>query len=158
VDHRLYREWARIPRGERIYEAVPGKRRERTSIIAAAQNGRLVAPLTFTGTWTTEVVHVYFEKVLLPMRPPGSAIVLDNTRFHQSMTTPHWSRRRVASCCFSQPARPNSIPPNMFGLFQSASAAQLHRHGHRPTRRVRTPPTAELPPQPQADRRFLEAG
>ena len=33
------------------------------------------------------MVHVYFEKVLLPMRPPGSDIVLDNTRFHQSMTT-----------------------------------------------------------------------
>ena len=45
VDHRLYREWGRAPRGERIYVAVAGKRRERTSLIAASQNSRLVSPL-----------------------------------------------------------------------------------------------------------------
>ena len=87
VDHRLYREWGRAPRGERIYAAVAGKRRERTSVIAACQQGKLVAPLTFDGTCTTEVVDVYFEKVLLPELPPGSVIVLDNARFHQSPTT-----------------------------------------------------------------------
>ena len=39
VDHRLYRESGRSPRGERIYEAVPGKRRERTRLISAARHG-----------------------------------------------------------------------------------------------------------------------
>lgn len=87
VDHRLYREYGRAPKGERIYEAVAGKRRERTSVIAAAQHGKLVAPLTFEGTCTTEVVEVYFEQVLLPALPPSSVIVLDNARFHQSPTT-----------------------------------------------------------------------
>ena len=87
VDHRLHREWGRAPRGERIYEAVAGKRRERTSVIAACQAGKLVAPLTFAGTCNTEVVDAYFEHVLLPVLPQGSVIVLDNARFHQSPTT-----------------------------------------------------------------------
>ena len=87
VDHRLYREYGRAPRGERIYEAVAGKRRERTSIIAASQHSKLVAPLVFQGSCTTEVVDAYFEKVLLPVLPPDSVIVLDNARFHQSPTT-----------------------------------------------------------------------
>jgi transposase len=87
VDHRLYREHGRAPRGERIYQAVAGKRRERTSIIAASQHGKLVAPLVFQGSCNTEVVDAYFEKVLLPALPPGSVIVLDNARFHQSPTT-----------------------------------------------------------------------
>jgi len=87
VDHRLYREYGRAPRGELIYQAVAGKRRERTSIISASQRGRLVAPLVFQGSCNTEVVDVYFEKVLLPALPPGSVIVLDNARFHQSPTT-----------------------------------------------------------------------
>ena len=87
VDHRLYREYGRAPRGERIYQAVAGKRRERTSIIAASQQGKLVAPLVFQGSCNTEVVDTYFEKVLLPVLPPGSVIVLDNARFHQSPTT-----------------------------------------------------------------------
>ena len=87
VDHRLYREWGRAPRGERIYAAVAGKRRERTSLIAASQKSRLVAPLVFQGSCNTEVVDTYFEKVLLPVLPKGSVIVLDNARFHQSPTT-----------------------------------------------------------------------
>jgi len=87
VDQRLYREHGRAPRGERIYEAVAGKRRERTSIIAAAQKGKLVAPLVFQGSCNTEVVDAYFEQVLLPELPPGSVIVLDNASFHQSPTT-----------------------------------------------------------------------
>lgn len=66
VDHRLYREYGRAPRGERIYQAVAGKRRERTSIISASQQGRLVAPLVFQGPCNTEVVDVCFEKLLLP--------------------------------------------------------------------------------------------
>ena len=57
------------------------------SVIAACQNGRLVAPLTFAGTGNPEVVDVYFEKVLLLALPTGSVIALDNTRFHQSPTT-----------------------------------------------------------------------
>ena len=87
VDHRLYRESGRSPRGERIYQAVAGKRRERTSIIAASQQNKLVVPLVFQGNCNTEVVEVYFEQVRLPVLPPGSVIVLDNARFHQSPAT-----------------------------------------------------------------------
>ena len=64
-----------------------GKRRERTSIIAASQQGKLVMPLVFQGSCTTEVVDAYFEQVLLPELPTGSVIVLDNARFYQSPTT-----------------------------------------------------------------------
>jgi len=87
VDHRLYREYGRAPRGERIYQAVAGKRRERTSIIAASRQNKLVAPLVFPSSCNTEVGDVYFEKVLLPALPVGSVIVLDNARFHKSPTT-----------------------------------------------------------------------
>jgi len=96
VDHRLYREHGRAPRGERIYQAVAGKRRERTSIISASQQGKRVAPLVFQGRCNTEVVDAYFEQVLLPELPPGSVIVLDNARFHQSPTT---QRRVEAAGC-----------------------------------------------------------
>ena len=87
VDHRLYREQGRAPRGERIYQAVAGKRRERTSLIAASQHNKLVAPLVFQGSCNMEVVDAYFAQVLLPELPPSSVIVLDNARFHQSPTT-----------------------------------------------------------------------
>ena len=87
VDHRLYRESGRAPRGERIYAAIPGRRRERTSIIGVSRQGKLVAPLVFQGSCNTEVVEAYFAQVLLPTLPPGSVIVLDNASFHHSPTT-----------------------------------------------------------------------
>ena len=79
-DHRLDREFGRAPRGERISEAVAGKRRERTSLIGAFRPGKLVAPLAFQGRCNTAVVEIYFAQVLLPALPPGSVIVLASAR------------------------------------------------------------------------------
>lgn len=110
VDHRLYRESGRAPRGERIYQAVAGKRRARTSIIAASQHGKLVAPLVFQGSCNTEVLDTCFEKVRLPALPAGSVIVLDNARFHHSPTT---LRRVQAAGCqlFFLPACSPDLDP-----------------------------------------------
>jgi len=93
VEHRLHQEYGRAPRGERLYAEVAGNRRHRTSIISASQNARLVAPFVFEGSCNAEVVDTYFEKVLLPVLPRGSVIVLDNARFHQSPST----QKRVAA-------------------------------------------------------------
>ena len=110
VDHRLYREHGRAPRGERIYQAVAGKRRERTSLISAAQHGKRVAPLVFQGSCNTEVVDVYFEKVLLPALLPGSVIVLDNARFHQSPTTQRLVEAAGCQWLFLPPYSPDLNP------------------------------------------------
>ena len=110
VDHRLYRESGRAPRGERIYQSVAGKRRERTSIIAASRNNKLVAPLVFQGSCNTEVVDVYFAEVLLPVLPPGSVIVLDNARFHQSPTTQRLVEQAGCQLLFLPPYSPDLNP------------------------------------------------
>jgi len=110
VDHRLYREHGRAPRGERIYQEVAGARRERTSIIAASRKNKLIAPLVFQGSCNTEVVDVYFEKVLLPALPPGSVIVLDNARFHQSPTTQQLVEQAGCRLLFLPPYSPDLNP------------------------------------------------
>ena len=110
MDHRLDREYGRAPRGERIYQAVAGKRRERTRIIAAAQQNKRVAPLVFQGSCNTEVVNVYFEQVLLPALPPGSVIVLDNARFHQSPTTQKLVAAAGCQWLFLPPYSPDLNP------------------------------------------------
>lgn len=56
-------------------------------IIAASQQGRLVAPLVFQGCGNTEVVDTYFEQVPQPELPPGRVMLWDNARFHQSPNT-----------------------------------------------------------------------
>jgi transposase len=96
VEHRLYHEYGRAPRGERIYQEVSGARRKRTSIISASQNSRLVAPMVFEGSCNRDVVDTYFEKVLLPAIPKNSIIVLDNASFHKSPSTQ--KRVEAAGC------------------------------------------------------------
>jgi hypothetical protein len=87
VDHRLYREYGGAPRGERIYQAVAAKGRERTSIIAASRQNKPVAPLVFQGSCNTEVVDVYFEQVLLASTPAGQRDRAGQRRLHRSPTT-----------------------------------------------------------------------
>ena len=83
---------------------------ERTSIISASQQGKLVAPLVFQGSCNSEVVDTYFEKVLLPALPPGSVIVLDNARFHQSPTTFKLVAAAGCQLMFLPPCSPDLNP------------------------------------------------
>jgi transposase len=115
VDHRLYREHGRAPRNERLFQDVPGKRRGRTSVIAASQGSKLVAPLTFEGTCTTEVVDAYFAGVLLPVLPRGSVIVLDNARFHQAPTTAQLVADAGCEMMFLPPYSPDLNPIEHLG-------------------------------------------
>jgi len=89
---------------------VAGQRRARTSIIAASQQNKLVAPWVFQGHCNTEVVDVYFEQVLLPALPPGSVIVLDNARFHQSPTTQKLVAAAGCQLLFLPPYSPDLNP------------------------------------------------
>ena len=131
VDHRLYREKGRAPRGERIYAAVAGKRRERTRVIAACQQGRLVAPFTFAGTCTTEVVDAYFEKVLLPVLPQGSVIVLDNARFPQSPTTAALVAAAGCELCFLPAYSPDLNPiEHLWAAVKTRLRKDLHPAAH----------------------------
>ena len=84
VDHRLYRPYARAPRGEKVYAEVSGARRGRTSIISACRGGRLVSPVVFEGYCDGDMARAYFGQSLLPSIPGGSVIVLDNAAFHRS--------------------------------------------------------------------------
>ena len=56
------------------------------------------------------MVDVYFEKVLLPELPPGSVIVLDNARFHQSPTTQKLVAAAGCRLLFLPPYSPDLNP------------------------------------------------
>ncbi len=70
----------------------------------------MVAPLVFQGSCTTEVVDAYFEQVRLPELPPGSVIVLDNARFHQSPTTQQLVAAKACQLLFLPAYSPDLNP------------------------------------------------
>lgn len=87
IDNRLYREHARAPRGQKVYAEIPGKKRERVSVIGALMEGTFIAPFTFEGGCNADVFNVWLEAVLLPTLSKGTTLVMDNAAFHKSPKT-----------------------------------------------------------------------
>lgn len=86
-DNRLFRLYARAFRGQKVYADIPGKKRERYSMIGGWMNQRFIAPFTFQGGCDSEVFNIWLEHILLPNIPKGSTIVMDNAAFHKSTRT-----------------------------------------------------------------------
>ena len=87
IDNRVYQEYGRSPRGEKIFAEVAGSKRQRVSIIAALCQGGILAPLTLVGSCNTLVFNTWLEKGLVPELKPGQVVVMDNASFHKSART-----------------------------------------------------------------------
>jgi transposase len=87
VDHRLYRQYGRAPRGQQIFGEVPGSRGKRISVLGGWFQQRLIAPLVFTGTCNHVIFNTWLEKSLLPELPPNTTLIMDNASFHKTPTT-----------------------------------------------------------------------
>jgi hypothetical protein len=87
VDKRLYREYGRAPRGQKIYGEISGKKRERVSVIGGLMGKKFIAPFTFQGGCNRDVFNTWLETVLLPDLSPGMTIIMDNAAFHKSSKT-----------------------------------------------------------------------
>lgn len=87
MDNRLFRPYARALRGEKIYADIPGKKRERYSMIGGLLNNEFIAPFTFQGGCNSDVINIWLEQILLPEIPKGTTIVMDNAAFHKSQKT-----------------------------------------------------------------------
>jgi len=94
IDNRDDYPYGYSPIGERFYDLKSGKRSERVSWIAALKDGKMFAPMTFTGSCielrSAEGVRDLFEmwlaQSLIPQLQPGEVIVIDNASFHHSQT------------------------------------------------------------------------
>ena len=85
-DNRDDYPYAYSPKGERCYAFKSGKKRARTSWVAALKEGKVFAPLTFEGSCNHHVVEAWLNESLLPQLQPGDIIVMDNATFHKGET------------------------------------------------------------------------
>ncbi|WP_287281239.1 MULTISPECIES: IS630 family transposase, partial [unclassified Okeania] len=72
-------------KGKRVPGMKSGKRIERVSWIAAINQSKMFAPLTFTGSCNRDLFENWLENCLLPKLQPGQVIILDNATFHKSV-------------------------------------------------------------------------
>ena len=77
------REYGLVPRGEKVYGEVSGKRYKRTNIVSAQCGDEKIAPYVYD--WVTNAVwfEVWLEWHLCPLLSPGKVIIMDNALFHR---------------------------------------------------------------------------
>jgi hypothetical protein len=84
IDNRDTYNYGWNEKGTRLFALKQGKRVARVSIIAALNQGRLIAPLTFEGSCNRQVFEKWLAESLIPMLLPGQTVILDNATFHKS--------------------------------------------------------------------------
>ena len=72
-------------KGQLIRGEVSGRRYQRISLVAGLINGKLIAPMTYEETMTSDFFEAWFQKFLLPTlnTPSVIIIIMDNARFHR---------------------------------------------------------------------------
>lgn len=110
VDNRLFRTYARAPKGHKIYADIPGQKRERCSMIGGWMNRRFMAPLTFQGGCNAQVFNTWLKTILLPHLPTGTTVVMDNAAFHTSSHTQEWIEDAGCFLLYLPPYSPDLNP------------------------------------------------
>jgi hypothetical protein len=70
-------------------------------MIAALNNGKIVAPMTFEGYCDTEVFNGWFEQFLAPILQPEQTVILNNATFHKSKKIVEFAKTLVQKFCIS---------------------------------------------------------
>ena len=110
LDNRLYRPYARAPRGVKVYAKVYGRKTQRVSMIGGWLKDKFIAPLSFMGGCNKEVFNAYLEQVLLPELSKGTTIILDNAAFHKSVRTKEIVEQAGCYLKFLPPYSPDLNP------------------------------------------------
>ena len=110
----LYREYARSPRGERVFGVISGRKYKRTSIVAGKCGKKILAPLSYEGTTDSALFEFWFEHVLIPELSAGQIIVLDNATFHRKNKLYNLAEKAGCSVIFLPPYSPDLNPIENF--------------------------------------------
>jgi transposase len=84
VDHNCIKTNCWAKRGAKVIGERSGKRRLRTSVIAALNGENINAPMRFNGTSTTALFLAWLENILLPTLLVGQVVIMDNCSIHKS--------------------------------------------------------------------------
>ena len=80
----MTRAYARAPRGQRAYGAVPRNHGRNLSVIGALGLRGMGAALSVEGAVETDVFDVFVRQVLVPALRPGDVVPLDNLNVHHA--------------------------------------------------------------------------
>ena len=80
---RYDREYGRAPRGEKAFGEISGMRFQRTNLVAAQTDSRIIAPVYYERSADSAVFEVWFEGRLMPLFSPEEVVIMDNAQFRR---------------------------------------------------------------------------
>ena len=80
----MHREHCRALKGKQVYEAVPGRKFERCSIVAGKCGKEIIAPYGYTGTCNSELFLRWVQEMLIPNLNENQIVIMDNASIHKS--------------------------------------------------------------------------
>jgi len=83
IDHNSISTNCWTKRGVKIIGEKSGKRRLRTSVMAALNGDEIKAPIRYSGTANTDLFLYWLEKVLLQELKKGQVVIMDNCSIHK---------------------------------------------------------------------------
>jgi transposase len=110
IEDPLHRQYAWSERGEAVISAVKGKRARRVNLIAGLLHKQLLAPCIFDGYINSDGFNYWLEHFLLKELSPGTVIIIDNARFHQSPRTKELIAAAQCQLMFLPPYSPDLNP------------------------------------------------
>jgi len=110
IDHKLIKENCWTKKGSKIIGERSGKRRKRTSVIAALNGDEIKAPIRFSGTANSDLFLYWVEKVLAPVLKRGQTVIMDNCSIHKSSKVKELIERAGCFLKFLPPYSPDFNP------------------------------------------------
>lgn len=80
----LTRLYARSPKGQRAYGAVPRNHGTNTTLVGALTRSGLEVAMTLDGAVDSAAFELFTEQFLCPSLRPGQIVILDNLSVHKS--------------------------------------------------------------------------
>ena len=81
-DNEVY-PYAWGPKGPRIHGLKPAWKKKRLSMIAALNQGKILAPFVFEGHTDRVLFEAWVKQFLVPALKPGQTVIMDNASFHK---------------------------------------------------------------------------
>lgn len=110
IDHNAIRTNCWTKRGVKIIGERSGKRRLRTSVMAALNGDEIKAPIRYSGTANTKLFLYWIEEVLLPELRTGQVVIMDNCSIHKSPKVEELIKSVGCSLIYLPPYSPDFNP------------------------------------------------
>ena len=110
VDKCFVRERGRALRGMKVEDTKRGKKYQRTNVVAARIDGKIVAPYCYTENMTGAAFAEWFRKCFVTSIPKGSWAIMDNASFHPKKKLGNLARRHGIKLLFLPPYSPDYNP------------------------------------------------